>query len=572
MAENKIEVEYITTVAGALQAIEKLNKRLDDQENKLQKIGTTSKKSADLAAGSFNKLEQELKEATAALKGMTIGSADFDRQKKKVDALTGSLNKAKAQLKTVGTETGSLLDAGVGKLAQVAGGMQALNMLATALVDELEKAKQLRLTAAETTRSVEQSVAAMALNIGAANVPQAQAMIRQNAPELGVTQEGLANLLASAISGGAADLQEALKLSALTLKLTAGDAQKAAPIMSGMLSLAATTGNRNFEQVLGQVSQFQEAARGEDLATSINNMSTAMAAANARGERVGPLGGERTLELSSVISQVLQDPKMAVTGTTLRQMVQKLDAFVPKEEMKLDDGTVAKLDKQQVGAFAKLDTVDARIQAMRGNADLARQFLSTIENNEGKVAIRELVTGSERVKAIEQSAAAKITAEPEAAKAFADLVNVIGQSTQLTQAENKAAANIQQAQAGSIRAIEGQAQKIVGDTLEQVNLSGLDADTSRKIQYGMEAAALTGTSVPQAGIQALQEAQQQRRLFGVVPVGSQISAEDRALLDRQIRVLEGLERKLQSQQNVNVNVRPQAVRPKETPLPAATVP
>lgn len=101
MADNKIEVEYITTVAGALQAIEKLNKRLDQQENKLQRIGDASKKSADMAVGSFNRLEAELKEADKALRGMAIGSKQFDDQKKKVDQLRAAVARAKQEMAAV---------------------------------------------------------------------------------------------------------------------------------------------------------------------------------------------------------------------------------------------------------------------------------------------------------------------------------------------------------------------------------------------------------------------------------------------------------------------------------------
>ena len=573
MADERIEVEWIATANKMVQVLDRLESKFDKQEKQLQKISDTSKKSADAAAGSFNKLEQELKQAEAALKGLTVGTAAFDAQKKKVTELASAFSKVKTEVKGASGELGGIMSKGVAQLAQVAGGMQALHMLGQALVAELEKVKQLRLDAATTTRSVEQSIAAMALNIGADNVAEARQLIEQKSPEFGVTQEGLANLIASAISGGAKDLQEAVNLSELTLKLTAGDAQKAAPIMSGMLTLASTTGNRNFGQVLGQLSQFQEAARGEDLATSINNMSTAMAAANARGERVQALGGERTLELSSVISQVLQDPRMSVTGTTLRQMVQNMDTFIPQAEATLDDGTKSTLDAGTIAAFNQLNTIDARMKTMRSNAELAKQFLSTIENNEGKVAIRELVTGSARVREMERAAAGIVTPDAQAGVDFQKLISVISENTLLSQAENRAAANLQRREAGSDRSIEGQAIKIVESTLDKINLSGLDMETRKKIQWGMEAAMLAGETAPQAAIQALTEAQQQRRAFGVMAVGGQLSAEDRDLLQRQIAVLEQLEQVLQArQQPPAVRVQAPAQRPKEAPLPAATVP
>ena len=265
---------------------------------------------------------------------------------------------------------------------------------------------------------------------------------------------------------------------------------------------------------------------------------------------------------------------MAVTGTTLRQMVQKLDAFVPKDEMKLDDGTVAKLDAQSIAAFDAMGTVDAKIQAMRANPQLAKQFLSTVENSEGKVAIRELVTGSEKVKKLEASAAATITPEAQAQESYNRLVAGIASATTLTSAENASQANIQSAQVAGPRSAEGQAQKIVEDTLASINLSGLDADTGKKIKWGMEAAVLSGSSVPEAGIAALNEAQQKRKLFGVLPAGGGLSPEDKALVQRQIKVLEMLEKQLQAQ-NANpatAAAKPAAVRPKEAPMPAVTAP
>lgn len=572
MADNKIEVEYVTTVAGALTAIEKLNKRLDAQEQKVEKIGTSSKKAADLAAGSFNRLEAELKQNEAALKSLTMGTSAFAQQKQKVDALRQSLSSAKAELSAAGERGGGAMAAGVQKLAGFAAGMLTMQTAITAIVSELDKAKQLRLEAAGTARSVEESVAAMALNIGAGNVPQAQEMIRQRAPELGVSMEGLAGLLAAGISGGAKDLTEAMNLAALTLKLTAGNAQTAQPIMSGMLSMAATTGNRDFKAVLGQLSQFQQAARGEDLATSINNMASALAAANTDGARMRGLGGERTLEVASVMSQVLQDPRMAVTGTALRQMVQKLDVFTAKTEAKakLDDGSVSRLSREQAGGFNGLTTFDSRLQALRQNPELRNQFLSTVENSEGKVAIREMVTGSQKVLELEKAAGGIVTPINMASVAFEELAEVIGKNTQLLQADNKLQAALQVQDTAGTRAAEGQAVKIVDDTLDKMNLSYLDADTRRKIAWGMESRMAQGQDAASSGIAALEEAKQTRRLFGVIPVGGSVSAEDRQRADTAIQLLRQISEATRQQKNIMPGA--QAMRPKEAPLPAVTTP
>jgi hypothetical protein len=577
MADEKIEVQWIGTANQMVQVLDRLEAKFDKQEAQLQKLATTSSKAADGAANSFNKLEEELKQNEAALKRMTMGTSAFDAQKKKVDELRKSFSQAKGEVGGIGQQASGALSGAITKMGQLAAGMLSFQTIVTMVVAELDKVKTMRLDAASATRTVEQSLAAMAVNVGAENLGVARQMIQERAPELGVTQEGLANLIAGGMSGGAESIQESMDLAAKTLKLTAGDAQRAGPLMSGMLSLAATTGNRDFESVLGQLSQFQKAGRGEDMAMSVNNMSTALAAANVKGERISGLGAERTLELGGAISQLIQDPTMAVTGTTMRQFFSKMDSFVPKESATLDDGTKSTLSKDVIAQFGKLNTFDDRVEAMRQNPELAKQFLSNIEENQGKSAIREIVTGSERAMQM-LSAAEAIVTDAETAKAeYGKLAEQIGQMTALSAAENRSVANIQSAEVGSERASAGQAIKIVEDTLAKVNLSGLDYDTSTQLANQQRLNDLTGKDQVRGSIELLEAAKEQRKIFGFIPGGGQVSQEDKALIDRQIRVLEQLEQRLAQQQAAPATQRQPpvaapATRPKEAPLPAATAP
>jgi hypothetical protein len=572
MADERIEVEWIATANKMVQVLDRLEGKFDKQERQLEKLTTTSKKNAEAAAGSFNALEQELKQAEAALKGMAAGTDAFAAQKKKVDALRDSLKQAKGSIQGAAGGFGQTLSAGVGQIKNMVAGMFTLQAVVSAISSELEKVSQLRLQAAEQTRTFEQAIAAMALNIGAANVPEARRQIVERAPQLGVSPEGLANLISSAISGGAQDLDEAIKLSADVLKVTAGDAGKAAPIMSGMLSIAGATGQRDFQATLGQLSQFQAAARGEDLATSINNMSTALAAANTRGERIAALGSERTLELASTMSQILQDPRMAVTGTALRQMVQKMDAFVAQKEMKLDDGTVQKLTKQQIDAFNQLGTLDERLNAMRADPALARQFLSTIENSEGKVAIRQLVMGEQSTLDLEKRSAELITGAQGGQQEFKNLAAEVNKQTALSRAEAKSQAALAVGDITGERGVAGQVEKIVNDTLGRINLSGIDVDTAAVVRNRMRIAELQGLSAPEIGIAGLQEAMGQRRLFNAIPFGGNLSPEDRAIVEQQIALLQQIRDEMAAARQQPVKVQGPPMRPKEAPLPAATAP
>jgi len=545
MADEIITVEWIATAQSMLTTIQKIDAKIERQEKMMQKLTDTSKKGADAAAGSFNKLEQELKQNEVALGNLQIGTKAFADQKKKVDELRASLSGAKQAMASNQSVLGSLGTTAITKMAGLAAGMAGFKMVLEAAIAELERAQQVRLKASATMQSVEGAIAEMALNIGADNVGKARGMIEQNAPQMGVTQEGLASMLAAGISGGAKDLDEALQLSSATLKLTAGDAQKAIPIMSGMLTMAATTGNRDFESTLGQLSQFQEAARGEDLSVSINNMATAMAAANTKGERIQALGGERTLEMASVMSQLLQDKDMSVTGTTMRQMFTKMDSFIPKTSATLDDGTKSKLTAQQVEEFSKLGTMDDRVQAMRANPEIAKQFLSTIEENQGKSAVRQIVNGTDKAKELEAAAAAIVTSQEGAKKDFDALVTVIAENTKNLQAANKSKAADQVTDAKT--ALEGSIIEAFNRAVDgMTNASGLDSFTLDDAKNALKVRMASGQDAATAATTTLEELKQRETAFGFIPVGGSVSQDDQAKLDAQIAVIQELAASVQT--------------------------
>lgn len=99
MADEIITVEWIATAQSMLATIQKIDAKIERQEKLMQKLTDTSKKGADAAAGSFNKLEAELKDNEAALRALQIGSAEFDQQRRKVDALRNALDRANKELK-----------------------------------------------------------------------------------------------------------------------------------------------------------------------------------------------------------------------------------------------------------------------------------------------------------------------------------------------------------------------------------------------------------------------------------------------------------------------------------------
>ncbi len=577
MSDEQIVVEWIATADKMVGILDRLEKKLGDQEKQLEKIGKTSQKAADAAAGSFNAMEQDLREAEAALKKMEVGTAAFAAQKKRIDELRQSLKGVKDDLNVTASGVGTALSGGIAKVTQLVAGMMTFQKAVEAIVGELKKAEEIKIQAALTTRDFEQAIADMTVNIGAKNVPEARRMILEESPKIGATPSAMANLVGLAISGGAENIKEAMKLSAATLQLTAGNVQKAIPILDGMLTLAKTTGTKDYQAALGQLSQFQEAARGTDLALSIRNIAPALAAANTRGERIQALGGERSLELASVMSQALADPLMSVSGTGMRQLFNRMDAFVAERQVTLADGTVSKLTQPQIDSFNALDTLDERIAAVRVNPEIGRQFLNTIDrSSESLVGIRKIILGDKDIRDEEARARNIVTGLPGGQVAFDEAVRTIVASTPLMQAANRGEAARQVARIEDpVAAFEGQIIEEFNKTIEDVNLSGIDSLKKQIAGAGIAATIAKEKLVGPVAVSFL-EAFKQKEFIGAEPTKAERDKLQQAI-DRIGVLIELQQAILQQQQQrppmpVRVQVQQPAARPREAPLPAETVP
>ena len=573
MADESITVEWIATAQQMLSTIQKIDKKINDQEKAMQKLADTSKKGVKEIAGSFNALEQELKENEAALKRLVMGTKAFDDQRKKVDALRTSLKGAKGELTQLGSGITASLSGAVAKVGALAAGMVSFQLVVTAVTAELEKVKELKLGAAATTRTLEQSLADVGQNIGGAAVPEARQMILEQAPKFGVTQEGLADILGVAISAGAKDLEEAMSLASASLKLTVGDAAKARALVGGTLDVASLGGSKNFEGALGQLLQTQAQVRSTNLSEFSSNIGPGLAAATADLSQQKGVSTERAFEMASVISQIIKDQTGSNTATTMRMMFTRMGSFVPEKSVKLDDGGTAKVSAQQIAAFKALDTFDERLKMMSDVPAIGAQFLETQRESIGKTAISEIVNRSARAVAFEDKAKQNITGIDQAQGFFTGLEKVlVGETAQLS-AERKSQSNIAVAQVSGRRDLEGTVLKMVEDTIATVDLSGLDYDTAGKLRNQMRLDDAMGVNPVESGIKVLEEAKGRRAAFGIIPAGGSVSQEDKDLINRQIDALRAVEAAL-------LEIRPAVARPAqarnarpgEAALPGALIP
>jgi len=564
---NKIEIPL--DVSGGDRAesqVANLERRVTELSKSLDQQNKRAARGAKVAAGSYQALEKELKDNVKELKRLEVGSKAFTAQKRKVDQLARSVANANTQIAastTAGNRFSASVGAGITQVGQLAAGFVGLQAGISAVVQELEKAKQVQLRAAQQELTFEAALANIGLNIGGDQVDRARQLIETNAPELNTTQEGLANLIGVAISAGAKDLEEAMKVSAAGLEATVGDATAASELVQTALDITSLSGSDNFRGALGQVAQTQAQVRSVNASEFFTNIGPALAAATADRANLDGISTERALEVSSVISQVLKDRTGANTATAVRQFVTRLDSFVPELSATLKDGSKAKLTREQISQFQQSRSIDERIELFRQNDALARQFLDQQKEGIGKGAIAELIQGSTRAIEIEKKAAAGIGSLSEAEGAFDSLVRGVSSATTLLRAERESIAGLEQFQTGDTTALQGQVRTVMTRVLDNVNLPGLDSAVAGYAQTALTAANDAGRDPTAEVIEFLKDLKNSEGgLFS-----RQLSAQEKRFVETQIAVLERIEKAVSKPPVV---IRQNAPRP--NPPPATAVP
>jgi hypothetical protein len=576
MADERIEVEWIATATRMTQILDKIDTRLDKQDAKLDKIGKTSEKAAEAAAGSFNHMEAELKQAEAALNKLTVGTAAFAAQKAKVDGLRTSLAQARTSLQQAPSGMTAALNAGMTKLTSFAAGFVGLQQAVSAVVNELNRVREIKIAAAGTARTFEEALTEAAPNLmaqGPQAVMQTREMALQAAPQLGADPGKIVTAMAQAISAGATDLAQALSVAEAAITLTAGNVEEALPLIGGALDVARAGKTTDFKAALGQLLQTQSESRGVNIRDFVTNIGPGLAAAAADMPRQNAVSTERALELAGTISTILSDPTMANTATTMRMLFTRLGTFTPQREVKLEDNSIARVTEPQIEAFNKLRSFDERMQMMADVPAIGQQFLETQRESIGKVAIQQIIEQQATAMALLKKAEAAVTPLADAAPAFEALKKQTTEATPLLTTTRRAeaertVATLREPQ----RSFEGQMFDVMDKALSEVELSGFDAARKLLARSMVELRQGTGESVAKATIEELRMLQQ-NVLFGgqtSLDTGNRLAAAIDA-----IQKLERDRREAERQQPpgvLRVNVQAPAARPKEAPLPAATAP
>lgn len=554
MADEKIEVEWIATATRMMATLDSMDKRFEKQEKALQKLSDTGKKGAELVAGSFNKLEQELKDSEAALKNLTIGSSEFTAQKEKVDQMRRSVTAAKKELETqpkesfgtavkgmaVATGAATMLAAALVKVADAQRGIISAGADQAIVLDQMARRFQIQANLVDDERAkqsqqiIEQSsVAGVRAEVGFAAATQLAGSGFNDAVEKGTLQTVLETIQASSFQGSPEQL-----VSAFSEALNAYGLEK----NNQNLKELAVAAQSLFKQTDFQLTELTDFAKN---------------AAVFRGANIAP---QESLAAFTALREVLP---AAESSTALRNFISKLQAGDVTKEMK--DNFERLGVKADEADFVGEGLVDV-LKTLKSRTDVLpeaqrNQALGKMFGMENVAGARLLMQSIERINELRaaQQGGAQFQRDFETASQ--------GMLAERNRIENERLMNILPiggelaAQENRLQRFENQNQAIINNQMARGN--GVVAVGAQAASFVTEKTnVLTGGEVvPQASEGLFQVF---RAILGKNDEQARKIDETNELLRQQLQ--RQAEQQRQPQRAVP------NVRPKEAPLPAETAP
>jgi hypothetical protein len=388
MADEVITVEWISTAQQMLTTIQKVDAKLERQEKIMQKLTDTGRKGADSVAGSFNKLEQELKDGENALKRMTIGTKDFTDQKAKVDALRESVNGAKGALgSAVAQQSGAanVVDRFTSAIGGTVSTFLGIGSIVASLQKDLENIARKREN--ERLAEVDFGTALAARTIS--NLPEneraaVKPLALNVADEIGANPGAVVEALGELRSTGAQDLLEAASFLREAANAFPQDLAAAKGIARAALIEAGATGNRDAKQVIGGTI----AAQSVSLTKSPEEFAKAFGSNIASSVSVYKQTPERAREEAAIFS-LLETRGAEVAADAQRSFYTQISNFVPKTSAELKTGEKSNLGVDVVKSFMDANFSD-RQTMLEQNAELRKQFVDRLQETGRTAIIRRL--------------------------------------------------------------------------------------------------------------------------------------------------------------------------------------
>ena len=385
---SEMKVTLIANAAQPVSEIAKLQAAATDSAKSFAQVTKAATDGAKVATGSYRALATELKNNVVQLRDMKTGTAEFAAQKKKVDELRSSLEKAKTA--TAGgvqaqSGIGGIVDNFTSSLSGTVTTLVSVGAIAASLKSDLEAIKRVN----ENKRLAEvdfgKAISARSIsNLGENERLAVRPLALNLADELGLSAGGIVEALGTLRSSGANDIVEAGNFLREAAKAFPQDLAQATAIAQGALVESRATGNRNAAETVGGLVQSQAVSQVTDAVS----FAKAFSANTAGAVAILKLSAEKAREEASIFS-VLEPKSADVAATSQQSFFNQLQKFIPEASVKRKAGGEVKTTVAERKEFMA-ESFEGRMRLVESNANLQSQFIEGLADT-GKNAITRRV-------------------------------------------------------------------------------------------------------------------------------------------------------------------------------------
>lgn len=405
--------------------IAKLQVRLKAVKDDAKKAGEALSEAATAPIGSFRRVEYELKKAKDELEMLTYGTKEYIAQSRKVDEIAAAYRKLDKDInKTVKAqkESNGIAGAIKGQLTSLTAQYIGIHEVVSLITQEWEKQKQIQFDIAARAMTSEGALVAQSANIGVENIATVRDWARGNQVDLLSSQADLINLVGSAVSGGAAKIDDAMNVTAAAMRMNVGNIEMANEMLQGGITIGRLNNSNDFEAAFGQLRSSSKASQAVNEAEFIGNVLGKAAALTRGRKNMDGMTTERSLEFITAASRIQVDRTGDTSSTNMASIFQRMDEFVPELKKTLKDKTVSKVDKATIDTFMASRSFDEKLRMLQSNRDLGNQFIDKQKTGGPKELAFTLIQNSQATAQIMKESSEAVVSFADGAKVFQDAV------------------------------------------------------------------------------------------------------------------------------------------------------
>lgn len=453
-----------------------------------EKASAALSKGATAPAGSFARLDYELKKAKADIQMLTFGTQEYISKSMQVGRIEEHWKRVDAAMnRTVKTQKGMSSISGtlIGQATTLASTYLGMHQVVQMMTTEWKKQRDLQLAIAAEGRSLEDEIVQQIPNIGLENMANVKKFAIDGAGDVLAKPQKTMSLVGAAMSTGVDDVEDAKKLAAAALRMNAGNAELAKEMMMAGIATAKISGTKDYQGAMGQVRSMSAVSQSVDEDEFLNNATGAMASLTRNRRNTDGMSTERAWEMLTIAGRIKFDKEGSTSANAMQSVMDYMDDVQLREKRKLRSGAVSKIDKKDIDAFNAARDPDEKFRMATENPEIRNQILESQKKGGGRNLFLALTSGDKDIVDLVSQVEKAVLSIKEGGDEFKKVVDAIPSLVPNLVAGQKVVAGDAKALIGDEKTVTKATARAIYDTVwnggqigdqkvEPVNLTGWD--------------------------------------------------------------------------------------------------